>query len=222
MYACPAGSKSTAQGIALYYPEIFQGQLCSAVAWWFTKVTDPHTRATYSVDFLARPLPEQMALAKTRGRFFFAARESSSPPLADPVIVVAKEYERVGFKHVKAVSVPPDQMTVWSHYPSTWFEQGVEFLDAGAAEANAVVAKPAAAISNPAPSATPAGTAPPAASSADDANRKAASALSLAKNYVNAGQYETARKKLQLLLDTYPNSTSAADAKALLDEIKDK
>ena len=75
VYACPAGTKSTAQGIALYYPEIFQGQLCSAVGYWFDKVVDSRTREVYSVDILPRPLPEQLALAKRRTRCFFAGRQ---------------------------------------------------------------------------------------------------------------------------------------------------
>ena len=44
VYICPGGTKSFAQGIALYYPEIFQGQLCSAVGFWFDKVSDSRSR----------------------------------------------------------------------------------------------------------------------------------------------------------------------------------
>ena len=235
MYVCPAGGKSIAQGIALYYPDVFQGQLCSAVWSWYAKIQDPQARIIYPTDTLAKPQPEQMSLAKTRTRFFFAGRASNSntvPGSHFSLPVIVQEYERIGFKHVKVIWVPDDQMTLWSHYPASWFEQGVEFLDAGAAEANATAAKTATAKPTPTPADTgaasppaanaPPASAPPSAASPDDANRKAASALSLAKNYVNAGQYETARKKLQSLLDAYPASPSAAEAKALLDEIKDK
>jgi len=50
------------------------------------------------------------------------------------VEVVAKEgYGRAGFKHIKTIVVPASEITVWSSYPASWFDQGVEFLDSGAA-----------------------------------------------------------------------------------------
>jgi TolA-binding protein len=135
-------------------------------------------------------------------------------------LVVKDGYERAGFKHVKAVYLPRTEITVWSLYPASWFEEGVTFLDDGAAEANAAEAPSAKAV---APAASPKPGSPPAgAGSADDSIKKAAGALSLAKNYINAGEYDVARKKLQSIIQTYGNTPSADEAKNLLLEIKDK
>ena len=138
---------------------------------------------------------------------------------------------------MKTLLVPASDMTIWHAYPATWFAEGVEFLDAGAAEARDAPAPTAAAIRQHrcrrqlnvrcrvcrcCPTAMPSGATPAPAAASDDTDRKAASALSLAKNYINAAQYETARKKLQALIQTYPKSASTPEAKALLDEIKDK
>jgi hypothetical protein len=232
IYVCLGSGATPAAGIALYYPDVFQGQFATAVFAWFTKISDTRARAIYNTDKLPRPLPEQLTLAKTRTRFFFAGRnDDTAKGSVDPnKLIVNDGYEKMGFKYVKAVYVPTSDMNLWSTYTADWFDQGVEFLDAHAAEANAHPAgKVAAAESQtqtgtfPAPASATSGTAssPPAAAP-DDANRKAAAALSMAKNYINVGQFDPARKKLQSILQTYPNSPAAGEAKTLMKEIQDK
>ncbi|HWE07596.1 MAG TPA: tetratricopeptide repeat protein [Rhizomicrobium sp.] len=227
VYICPAGTKSLAQGIALYYPEIFQGQLCSAVGYWFDKVTDIRTRRFFNVGILNQPTPAQLTLAKSRTRNFFAGRESPDPAHTDLMQLLGEQYTRAGFKHVKYLLVPQSDMTLWTHYPASWFEQGVEFLDAGATEANApsVAATPATAAPKPAVDAGSAATSTtptPATPTPDDGEAKASAALRLAKSYINAAKYDTARAKLQALIQSYPKTASATEAKSLLAEIKDK
>ena len=224
VYVCPAAGTTAADGIALYYPDVFQGQISGGTWGWYTKIKN--SRAIFDSDTFPPPHAEQLALAKARSRFFFAGRENTSPGMLSTEATIVKEgYQRAGFRHVKAVFLPASEITVWSSYPASWFEQGIEFLDSAAAEANkqSVAAKPAAPAA-PA-DASKAGSPPPASSgvaAADDATRKAASTLSLAKNYVNAGQFDAARRKLQSIVQSYPNTPSANEAKTLLKEIQDK
>ena len=173
---------------------------------------------SFKSDTFPPPLPEQLALAKTRSRFFFAGRELSDPTrISTEAVMVTEGYQRAGFRHIKAIYLPQSEITVWSHYPASWFEQGIEFLDSGAA----VDAKAQAASSAQTRSA-PAAPPPGVTSGTTDDTKKAASALSLARNYVTAGQYDAARKKLQSIIQSYPNTPSAAEAKSLLKEIQDK
>jgi hypothetical protein len=220
VYVFPASASTAAAGIALYYPDVFQGQLCGGVWAWYAKINYARARTIFNTDTLPAPHAEQLSVAKSRSRFFFAGRENDVPGKIDSEALIVKEgYERAGFKHVKAIYLPTKEITVWSAYPAGWFEQGVQFLDAGAGEDSAQTAK-----SKLGPTAKP-GTAappPPAAGGPDDATRKAASALSLARNYINAGQYDAARKKLQGIVQTYPGSPAAEDARKLLTEIQDK
>ena len=226
IYVCVGSGATLASGIALYYPDVFQGQLATAVFAWFTKISDTRARTIWNTDKLARPLPEQLNLAKTRSRFFFAGRNDDTPKgSVDPnKLIVNDGYGRMGFKYVKAVYVPQTEMNLWSYYTADWFDQGIEFLDAHAAEANAQHAgKGAVAESQPGgagKSAAGGAEAPPA--TPDDGNKKAAAALSMAKNYINIGQFDPARKKLQSILQSYTNSPAAGEAKTLMKEIQDK
>jgi len=56
----------------------------------------------------------------------------------------------------------------------------------------------------------------------DDPAAKAARTLNLAKSYIAAERYDAAREKLNQVVQSYPDAPAAKDAKALLDQIKDK
>jgi hypothetical protein len=222
VYICPASASQVASGIGLYYPEVFQGQICSGVCGWYANLTDPRTHAVWRSLAFPQPKPEQLGAARSHGRFFFAARQAETPGTQDEMTAIVKEgYQRTGFKHVKAVYVPPKDISVWSAYAASWFEQGVEFLDSGASDSNAAEARVASSAERGA-HAGAATAAPPSGAGGDDANRKAAAALSLAKNYISAAQYDAARRKLQTIVQTYANTPAASEAATLLKEIQDK
>jgi hypothetical protein len=223
VYVCPASSSTAACAVALYYPEVFRGQLCAGSCGWYTNVTDPRTRSFWKTTDFAQPKPEQFGLARSQGRFFFVGRREESGNSGEVEVVAKEGYGRAGFKHIKTIVVPASEITVWSSYPASWFDQGVEFLDSGAADARVADEKIAAAAA--ARNARPAGAAAPppgAATTGDDASRKAAAALSLAKSYINAAQYDAARKKLQSIVQSYSSTPSAAEAAKLLKDIQDK
>ena len=108
-------------------------------------------------------------------------------------------------------------MTVWSTFGPGWLEQGIQFIESqkGAATTNvANVAKPTSAPSH--------ATTKPIAAPIDTPDATAAKALSLAKTYVSAQQYGLARQKLQKLIENYPTSPAAKEAKQLLADIANK
>jgi len=82
-----------------------------------------------------------------------------------------------------------------------------------------ISAKPALPPTAAAPAEAPA--APP-APAADDPALKATRALNLARSYINAERYDTARTKLQAIITTWPNTKAAKDAAAALKEIEGK
>jgi hypothetical protein len=87
------------------------------------------------------------------------------------------------------------------------------------AAANSAVAKPPDAPATKA-AAPPPPTPPPPVS--DDPAAKAARTLSLAKSYITAERYDTARERLNQIVQTYPDTPAAKEAKTLLDQIKSK
>ena len=72
------------------------------------------------------------------------------------------------------------------------------------------------------PPASQAGVVSAAAAPASDPNAAAGRALSMARNYVNAGRYDTARAKLGVIIQKYPGTPAATEAQALLDSIAGK
>jgi hypothetical protein len=74
----------------------------------------------------------------------------------------------------------------------------------------------------PAPAATAAAASPATPPPASDDTAKAASALNMARNYLSSQRYDLARPKLQKLVETYPNTPAAKEAKAILKDIEGK
>jgi hypothetical protein len=208
-------------GVALYYPEVFQGAI-HTVGWrWFRKIQ--YKRIIYDTEAMAQPAAEQMALARSRSRFFLVCREGESEM---EQIVLKHGYLQSGFQHAAMLVVPPAEMNHYQDYLGTWFEEGVKFLDAplanrssatqkAAATAPAVIVKPA----QPPGSSTEAGTSK--VTEAESAN-KAAKDLGMAKNYVALQKYDAARAKLRKLIEAYPTTPAAKEAKGLLQEIEEK
>ena len=235
VYACISTPAAPGCGVPLYYPDVFQGGLHS-VGWsWFAKISDPRTRAIWQTDKLARPDPKMLSLARLQSRFFLADRIEDRHDGTDVNELVLKQgFLQSGFKFAKLVSVRQDpQMGHYADYSADWFEEGIQFLDApiAALAKGAAAPEPAApgrseptgaqhaAAREPSrqPPAQPAPAAP-----AEDLAAKAAGELSLARNYVVAERYETARTRLQRIVRNYPGTPAAKDAAQLLKDIEGK
>lgn len=198
--------KRPVTGLGLYYSEVYTGVLasCFALSW----VADlQNSKGRWPTSDMPHPLDASWGMAKSRP-IFFVVREGEKRDRDD--LILKSGYQASGFNFVKLVEVKPDDMHVWSDYPGSWFEQGIEYLDASRAQS-----KPQLAATAPA-------TAPAKAPASDDPKAKAARALSLAKTYISAGKYDLARSKLQKIVETYPETPAAKEAKTILMQIQGK
>lgn len=228
-YASIGSWKGPVAGAALHYADVFDGGALYTVGWqWFLKVRTPKG-LYWNVDDMTRPDPEPMELAKTRGRYFFVKRKEDIQEEGDKETeIVKRSYPGAGIQSVKMILVPAEQMGHYGLYDPTIFEQAITFLDAPLSKLPPKVAHKAAtpavgqgATAEVKPSA-PTAPAPPPAPTADDAAQQASKALAMAKNYLALQKYDAARPKLLKILETYPGTPAAKEAKALLKEIEAK
>jgi hypothetical protein len=206
-------------GFGLNYPDIYTGVMNTFHIAWYTKLQDSgHPPRTWSVDNCPRPLDQYLALDKTRVRYFFPSLDDATGVRnMTEELIFRRGYQQAGFRHVKMIKVPQDQMDAWPTYSADWFEQGIQFLDSAATEL--------AATTEPLTQASPT-TAPALAQNnfpkLDDPAAKAAASLSLAKNYVAAEKYDMARPRLQKIIDTYPDTPAASESATILQQIDGK
>ena len=221
VYLFAAFPKSPTAEIALYYPEVFGGSL-HVLKWdWFGEITWGRTKHKMGLE---KPDEKSLDMARKNGRFFLAQRQSEDKPggISTGQLVLDYGFKKAGFEHAKLISVPDEQIGAYGAFPASWFEQGLEFLDAPLGAKSNVVAAPPAAASDAKPTAQggisatkPSGVGAP----APDA---AARALALAKSYISAQRYDAARQRLQTIIKTYPDSPAAKEAQTLLQQIQGK
>jgi hypothetical protein len=160
-------------------------------------------RSYYEAAYVPPPV-ELESLAKTRP--FFMIDDNSPDNIAVTKLVVGA-MRNDGFNKMMMVGL---SMSDDVHYPNMkaeWFEQqALPFLDADAAkveiaksDSSSPTTKPAAAIS---PAVNP-----------------AQHLLDMAKLYISNGQTDLAQKKLQQIIDTYPNDPAAEKAKQMLGQM---
>ena len=115
-------------------------------------------------------------------------------------------FKRDGFEHCTYLQVPG----MGHRAPDTeWFEKGMAALDAPP-------------VAKPGPTTRPAATRPatPATTQAADPNAVAARLLVAARLYVDNHQYERAREKLNWIVQNYPTTPAAAEARKILSELQ--
>jgi hypothetical protein len=203
-------------GVALFYPDLFMGAIFSNRIDWFSKMQDPKRHSTWNSDNFPRPPEQYFGLAKSRPYFFAIRTSSGESDFEQSDLVYHRGYQASGFQHIKMIKATAEELNVWSTYGPGWLEQGVQFLDSQKDAANKSVATTATAAT--ASSQTP----KPKAAASEDPDAAANKALSLAKTYVSAQKYDLARPKLQKLIETYPNSPAAKEAKQVLADIANK
>jgi TolA-binding protein len=89
-----------------------------------------------------------------------------------------------------------------------------------AVDVSAIV--PTAKVAAPAPVAQPSTAPARGADTATAAGQKAASALQMANDLVKANRFDAARQRLKEIIDTYPETPAAKQARSVLDQIKNK
>jgi hypothetical protein len=221
------GALNTSPGerCALGYPEVFTGAL-----WvYYRPYRQVGTKGRTYRDFIPKPPAQQLEMAKQR-------------PTALAVMTERDEYrdlayntfQQDGFKRLKRMTITGEQF----HYPAyttDWLKEVITFWDATrpavVATAPPAAPKPAsapepspevpAAVSAPAPAAPPSPQ-PPANAGPDASTAEAQRMVNLAKSYISAQRYEPARTRLNAVVENYPGTPAAKEAKQLLDQIKGK
>jgi hypothetical protein len=184
--------------------DVFTGFIVAADAEYWRRIYVPGNQY-YEAAFTPPPA-ELMSLAKTRPFFLIGDTTNSN---VDGVKLILGAMQHDGFSTVTIISLSiPNDL----HYPnmkSDWFEQqALPFLDKGGNSENAI----AASIS---PSSQPSAT-PQTAPTVSEPQHL----LTLARLYMSNGMADQARKKLQEIIDTYPDDPAAQTAKDLLSQMK--
>ena len=232
LYASMGGWSGLVGGVALNYADVFDGALFT-VAWgWFAKLPAMNGRF-WSPKDMTRPDPEQIALAKSRGRYFFVQRKEEVQAGSDwPTEIVNRGYKGMGIQSVKHIQVPEAKMGHYGAYDPDIFEQAITFLDADLSKLPPKSAVPAPPSDVQVPSkgksspgnVNPADTKPatPSVAAGDDSAAKSAKEMNMAKNYLTLQKFEPARAKLQKIVESYPGTPAAKEAQKLLKEIEGK
>jgi hypothetical protein len=132
-------------------------------------------------------------------------------------------YQKEHFQHVTILQVPG----MGHENPSAeWFEKAIEFVDnpplVEAARAQLAAQQKAREATRPHAAPTTAATSAPALAAALSSVPEPEKLLALAKSYIANEAYAPARVRLEKIVATYPNTTSAREAKTLLEQIKGK
>ncbi|HEY8747430.1 MAG TPA: tetratricopeptide repeat protein [Tepidisphaeraceae bacterium] len=240
LYACVSSPHIPDCSVDLEYPDIFQGGLHSLGWAWIGDIPNSTKKGSrWAGPHIRKPDPALWNLARQRSRFYIADRSSEYPPeKGDPNKDIATEgFLKSGFKYVKAVSLDPAKIDHYAFYTADWFEEGVQFLDApltdpdfgkpasakpdqGKPDPGKVAASPKTSAPPPADAAPKPASPPPAP--IDEKAVAADRALSLAKSYLAAQNYAGARSRLEKLIEAYPNTPAAKEAKGILQDIQGK
>jgi hypothetical protein len=230
--------------VGLYYPDVFTGSINSTQHSWFHGVPNSEQKDAPRV-FPTIPKTDAATteLGKTR-RFVLIDRSENGVTGLDNDIATFG-YIKDGYKDAKILSVKTNIGQKYMDCRPEWFELALGYIDTGAktpstpltAAAEEVAAAsepPPSRMSRQAPTTAAAANAKPAApatkpapevmqvpivSDADIAEEKATKALNLAKAYWAAGQNGIAKPRLQKIIQEFPKTAAARDAKALLDQI---
>jgi hypothetical protein len=185
--------------------DVFDGFVICSSYNYFVKLTEPSGRY-YGPSF---PPPGGQIFGTAKQRGYVLAYSEAEDNASFPTLLL-KSMRQIGFNNLLRVNITTDDV----HYPNLkpeWFEQtALPFLDKVSATQ---VLKPLAM----APEAT---THPTTARTAAPSNESEPQhLLKVAKLYLDNGQLNFARPKLEAIIRKYPNDPAAATAKKLLDQL---
>jgi hypothetical protein len=196
-----SGGGRAASMLGVGFPDVFTGGCYIAGCDYYRDVPLGEPGRFWQRNFFPPPRPI-FKLAKTSSRHVLFTGEGDIN--FDQTECNYKAFLGDGFQHVTLFE--PPQM---GHAPPDpkWFEKGIAALDTPPAPAT----KPAAARPKPAPDAIPA------PDMLTQQTREAESDLRSARLYINAKLYPQARQRLTRILQKYPTTPAAAEARKLLE-----
>jgi hypothetical protein len=186
--------------------DVFNGFVVCSSYNYFVKLTAPN--GSYYGPTFPPPGGEIFGTAKQRG---YALAYSEGEDNASYPSLLLKSMRQIGFNNLLRVKVTTDDV----HYPNLkpeWFEQtALPFLDKVSATQvikPPVIARDAATHPTTERAAAPANNEP-----------EPQHLLKVAKLYIDNGQLNFARPKLETIIRKYPNDPAAATARKLLDQL---
>jgi hypothetical protein len=196
-----------AMQVPLATADTFTGFIVCLQASFYRRIVLPD-RSYVEATFPSAPA----ALMSQAHKRAFILADDGSEELGSEMKREVSAMKQDGFDRVTQISL---SLTDDLHYPmfkTQWFEQkAIPFLDGGMQEAaHEKEIQPVAASG---PATTPARTEPTSAPS------PAQHLMTMAQLYINGGQTDLAKEKLQEVLDNYPNDPLAPKAKAMLDQL---
>jgi hypothetical protein len=237
-------SEVPTSGMGLYYPDVFDGTFQCSTLEFFESIPGKVKgfRWPPKLPKLKGPLLDQ---AKSRRYYLVDRLEDHSTQSTQNQDIFDGGYQKAGFADAKLAAAKTDIVRNYEGMAPDWFDEGITYLDVKpdapavamasakpiepvhpaadskprrmpAADTTPPPAKPVAAAAPPPPAPPPQ---PPAVESPADLAKRA---LSLAKSYIAAENYDIARTKLQKIVTDYPDTPAAKEAASLLSGIKDK
>jgi hypothetical protein len=183
--------------------DVFTGFVVAADPEYCSRIYLPGGNSYYNAAFLPPPA-DLMSAAKERAFFMI---DDTSPDNVKMTTLIIALMRREGFNHLMMTGLSLGDDLHFPNMKAEWFEQqAIPFLDKATAAAEIV--KPESGLPTTAPAA---GSSP--------AVNPAQHLLAMAQLYISNGQRDLAQKKLQQIIDTYPNDPAAEKAKQLLGQL---
>jgi hypothetical protein len=206
-----SGGGRVASLCAMGYPDVFTGGGLYMIGCdFYHDEPCPEQKGRFFAKTYRVPPPNLLKLAKKQSKHVFLTGDTDGN--REQTHCYYDCFKRDGFEHITYLQVPgmghqaPD---------AEWFEKGIAALDEPLPQPAAAVAKPKIVITTR-PAAAPASTQPA------DPRKVADQLLINAKLYIDNHVYDRAREKLRWIVEKFPDTPAAADAKKLLAEITGK
>jgi hypothetical protein len=201
---------------ALATSDSFTGSLVCMDINYYRKITLPD-RSYIPPTFTAPPA----SLMSTARQHPFFMIDDGEGQVVKSLKLIVTAMKQDGFEHVMQTSLSIDGEVHYPNFKPEWFEQkALPFLDSASQKTTPPAPTAQAPVDENEPAATSApSTTPQEPQAAKPEPRPAEHLMTMAQLYINGGQTDLAKSKLQEILDTYPDDPLAPKAKTMLDQL---
>jgi hypothetical protein len=200
-----SGGGRIASMLGVGYPDVFKGGFYMIGCNFYRREPSIEQKGSYRPSYYVPPT-KIYEMAKKQVKHVFLTGDTDGN--REQTQIYYKGFVRDGFQHCTYFQVPG---MGHSPPPQDWFEKGIAALDAPLPDPKTSVA-----ATKPAPATRKAPAPPTARTPAADAEKL----LGQAKLFVNNKLYDIAREKLRYIVANYADTPAAAEARKLLNELK--
>ena len=187
-----SGGGRIASRLGILYADVFSGAFPLCGCDYFRHIPVPNDPTKMWRRSFNRPARDVLRLAQERNRYVLLTGQTDGNRLQ--TLGICRLYRQDRFERVTYLEVPG---MGHEYPPPDWFAQGLAALDAPLAKAQQSKLR------------TPPGPAPAGSVSAHKR-------LTLAKKYLRAGADKSARRQLRIVIEDFPRTGEAAEARRLL------